>query len=71
MEKPVSKTKSQEAIMNIQEAISIVAQASALASLQKQGHIQVDQALKTIMSYVEEKEKPTSGETEEVKKEKK
>ena len=38
--------------MTIQEAINIVAQASALASLNKATHIQVDQALKLIQDHV-------------------
>jgi len=42
--------------MNIQEAINIVAQASALASLPKQSHIQVDQALRSIQDYVADKD---------------
>ena len=54
--------------MNINEAINIVAQASALASLNKQSHIQVDQAIRAIQSYVADKEKPVE---ETPKKEKK
>jgi hypothetical protein len=54
--------------MNIQEAINIVAQASAMAQLNKQSHIQVDQALMAIQAYVADKEKPAE---ETPKKEKK
>ena len=42
--------------MKIQEAINIVGQASALAQLSKQGHIQVEQSLKTIQDYVDRSE---------------
>jgi hypothetical protein len=50
--------------MNIQEAINIVAQASALANLPKNSHIQVDQALKAIREYVADKDNPVEEKEE-------
>ena len=56
--------------MDINQAINIVSEASSLAPLTKQAHINIEGALNTIKEYVKLKENPVE-EPKEVKKDKK
>ena len=44
--------------MKIQDAITIVNQAASLAPMNKQSHVNTEQAMNFIVEYVKEKEAP-------------
>lgn len=44
--------------MNIDQAVQVIDQAVALASLNRQGHIAVQQAMETIVNFIRANSKP-------------